>query len=394
MISKKIFNNEYAPGIATYGINGQNGVAGENGNSIFYTSFDIYNNTGNSMEMFVQKIRNHMLPVHNSNIVLEREYQQGDYFFDNNGNIYRLDNIEEILHPSASVNSNIWSTYLTLCGRMNTSSTNAYISKAVNGRLNINNDYQGLDIIINNIGYFIDPTNYALRIISDNHNSENKIEFIRLSAINGHNISEQLSIFYDTALNAYHLKTDGPLLIDAQVKVKQSSDRINIDGYSPVVINDTPITSFYNICKSLQFQYYYNGDSDYGKIKKFGFTSSIISSDTNANIFWKSIKNKITLKIVFKCTYDPINATEADYENALPGNQLYTHIRLLKNEFSWNDESQPWTETIRKDDIGLNTLNFVTKYRDYDIEIVSISLIYNTEIYVDFVGVDLSTINT
>jgi hypothetical protein len=50
MISKKIYNNEYAPGIATYGINGKQGESGENGNSIFYTSFDIYNNTGKSME--------------------------------------------------------------------------------------------------------------------------------------------------------------------------------------------------------------------------------------------------------------------------------------------------------------------------------------------------------
>ena len=63
MISKKIYNDEYAPGIATYGINGKTGDQGANGNSIFYTSFDIYNNTGNSMEMFIQKIRNKMLPV-------------------------------------------------------------------------------------------------------------------------------------------------------------------------------------------------------------------------------------------------------------------------------------------------------------------------------------------
>ena len=140
MISKKIYNDEYAPGIATYGINGKTGEQGANGNSIFYTSFDIYNNTGNSMEMFIQKIRNKMLPVHNSNIILDREYQKGDYFFDNNGNIYRLDNIDEIINPTSDNASSIWTSYLTLCGKMNTSSTDAYISKASNGRLNINND--------------------------------------------------------------------------------------------------------------------------------------------------------------------------------------------------------------------------------------------------------------
>jgi hypothetical protein len=105
-----------------------------------------------------------------------------------------------------------------------------------------------MDLIINNIGYSVDDTNYVLRIISDSPNSENKIEFICLSAINGYNISDQLNIFYDTALNAYHLKTEGPLLIDSEVKIKKSGSNVNIDGYSPVVINETPITSFYNIC--------------------------------------------------------------------------------------------------------------------------------------------------
>jgi hypothetical protein len=98
---------------------------------------------------------------------------------------------------------------------MNTSTTDTYINKTANGRLNINNDYQGMDLIINNIGYNVEDTNYVLRIISDNPNSENKIEFITLSAINGYNISEQFKIYYDTALNSYHIQTTGPLLIDA-----------------------------------------------------------------------------------------------------------------------------------------------------------------------------------
>lgn len=394
MISKKIYNDEYAPGIATYGINGKTGDQGANGNSIFYTSFDIYNNTGNSMEMFIQKIRNKMLPVHNSTIILDREYQKGDYFFDNNGNIYRLDNIDDIINPSGGNTSGVWTSYLTLCGKMNTSSTDAYISKAANGRLNINNDYQGMDLIINNIGYNVDNTNYTLRIISDSPNSENKIEFICLSAINGYNISDQLNIFYDTALNAYHIKTNGPLFIDSEVKIKKSGNNVNIDGYSPVVINETPLTSFYNICQDFEFQYYIDGDSDYGKIKKLGFTAPMIAENINANIFWKKIKNMITLKIVFRATYDPINVTEADYDNALPSDQVYTHIRPLSKEFNWNDEVQPWEETIKTEDIGYKALNFVTKYRDYDIEIISISLIYNTEIFTKFTRKDLSTINT
>ena len=73
---------------------------------------------------------------------------------------------------------------------MNSSSTNSFINKSANGRLNINNDYQGMDIIINNIGYNEDDSTYALRIMSDNTNSDNKVEFLCLTAINGYNVTD------------------------------------------------------------------------------------------------------------------------------------------------------------------------------------------------------------
>ena len=189
MISKKIYNNEYAPGIATYGLNGQTGEAGQNGNSIFYTSFDIFNNTGNGMTKFCQCIKAKLLPIHNSTQELSRDYQNGDYFFDNNGNIYCMNNIDSILQGTAD-NYSVWSDYLVICGRMNTSTTNSFINKSANGRLNINNDYQGMDIIINNIGYNEDESTYALRIMSDNTNSDNKVEFLCLTAINGYNVTD------------------------------------------------------------------------------------------------------------------------------------------------------------------------------------------------------------
>ena len=66
----------------------------------------------------------------------------------------------------------------------------------------------------------------------------------------------------------------------------------------------------------------------------------------------------------------------------------------LKKEFNWRDDNiQLPEETIRLDDIGKKQLNFVTKYRDYDIEIITISLIYNTEIFMNILPPgDLSTI--
>ena len=83
----------------------------------------------------------------------------------------------------------------------------------------------------------IDDTNYVLRIISDSPNSENKIEFICLSAINGYNISDQLNIFYDTALNAYHLKTEGPLLIDSEYQIKLINEKSKNIGFATANMN-------------------------------------------------------------------------------------------------------------------------------------------------------------
>jgi hypothetical protein len=78
----------------------------------------------------------------------------------------------------------------------------------------------------------------------------------------------------------------------------------------------------------------------------------------------------------------------------LPADRIYTHITTLKKEFNWRDDNiQLPEETIRLDDIGKKQLNFVTKYRDYDIEIITISLIYNTEIFMKLLPPgDLSTI--
>lgn len=113
--------------------------------------------------------------------------------------------------------------------------------------------------------------------------------------------------------------------------------------------------------------------------------------------------NKLTLKIVFNLSYEPLNRTEADEENALPTlplDKTYTHINKLQDEFLWTDDYHPWAEQIESDnDIwgrknSDNTeyiiqKNFVTKYKDYDIELLSISLIYNTEIFFDVNNKDM-----
>lgn len=384
MASQKIYNHEYAPGIATYGMIGETGLAGENGNSMFYTSYDIYRNNRSDIEKFLQKLKSNMLPVHNSTVVLNRKYQNGDYFFDNEGHVFRLVNVDDIYNNS--IISYIWSNYLTLCGNINTSSSDSYVSRNEAGRLNLNNEYQGLDIITNNTGYSPDAsTKFALRLMSDNPNNENNINFIKLSAIYTEYLDNEMSFYYDSGLNAYHIKTNGPLLLDGQVRIKddQSNDS-QLDGYSKVVIHETPVTTFYNFCQHVSFLFTTMSDVDSGKIVKMEMQIPIVITDDNANIFWNKVKDKITLKIQLKATYEPLDQsdkTEADYEHALQSEVIHTYMQKLNIEFDVNDV---WSQEIDLSPSAMVHPNFVTHFRDYDISIVAVSLIYNTEIFVDF----------
>ena len=46
ILSQKFNNYDYAPGIATYGIDGKTGDTGYDGNIIYYTDYDITGSLG------------------------------------------------------------------------------------------------------------------------------------------------------------------------------------------------------------------------------------------------------------------------------------------------------------------------------------------------------------
>ena len=47
LISQKFNNYNYAPGIATYGVDGKTGITGNDGNNIYFTDCDLINDTDN-----------------------------------------------------------------------------------------------------------------------------------------------------------------------------------------------------------------------------------------------------------------------------------------------------------------------------------------------------------
>lgn len=72
------------------------------------------------------------------------------------------------------------------------------------------------------------------------------IHFLDMRAITQQAEDARLKIFYDTNLGAYHIQSDKPLLIDADLKVGRSSTT-DFDEYSSVMIDDNPVTTFKKI---------------------------------------------------------------------------------------------------------------------------------------------------
>ena len=93
-VSQRFHNNTYAPGIATYGVDGKTGDMGLPGTSMFFTDFDLTNI--NEFKSFAQKITSRMLPIQIKEIVLDRKYVNGDSFVMKNGTVYMLKDINEL----------------------------------------------------------------------------------------------------------------------------------------------------------------------------------------------------------------------------------------------------------------------------------------------------------
>lgn len=69
-ISQRFHNDTYAPGIATYGIQGKDGEQGTPGTSLFFSEYSL---PGEYLD-FARKITSRMLPVKNEQIQLKRKF--------------------------------------------------------------------------------------------------------------------------------------------------------------------------------------------------------------------------------------------------------------------------------------------------------------------------------
>lgn len=254
VISEKINNFNYAPGTATYGAEGLPGIQGNDGNCIFFTTYNIIG--GEDLQAFKQCMRENRLPIRQGAVV-PRKFKNGDYFFDRLGNILELTDIDQLMSFPAL--SNNYNTYFKFVGKIRPAATqdNIFTKTENSSRISLNSQYAGVDINnsdldIDNSG---DSTNYTLRIISGDITGDN-VEVLHGTAYYNYNKMSDIKFYYDTVNNIWHIDSEIPIVIDSEVSVNDDADEnISLDNYSSVITTKTPITVFYNLAKDITWSY-------------------------------------------------------------------------------------------------------------------------------------------
>lgn len=264
LISQKFNNYNYAPGIATYGADGKTGIAGYDGNNIYFTDCDLINDIDNrNLNDLAELLRGKYLPVKGSTTVISRSYKNDDLFFDQNGIIYKLKNIDELI---GTVNKDTYGKYFSIAGKISISDFSYFDN--VDGRIILNSsNFGGFDVITSsNLSTNID-SNAVVNIISNNIDENDNIELVRMKSIDDVDIEDgNFDIYYKTTDNAYYLDSNMPIVINSNVKINDSADNIDYDNYSSILTSNDPITYFKHICDKLRYNVLYDSDENRYKL--------------------------------------------------------------------------------------------------------------------------------
>ena len=262
LLSQKYANYNYAPGIATYGIDGKTGQSGNDGNNIYFTDYNINENDG--LSDLMQKILNNYLPIKGVDTKINRAYKENDIFFDRNGIIYKLINI------NVSLSLTEWKDYFTIVGKIHINDDEQYFG-IVNNRLVLNTKYNGYDICsnvnANDASQYIN-TEAAVNIVSRNIDENDNIEMVRMQSIDDVDVEDgKMSVLYKTTENAFYIDSNKPIVIDGDLKVENDNNTNNeYDNFSTVLTSNDPITYFKYLCDNLNYSIIYDDLTDQYKV--------------------------------------------------------------------------------------------------------------------------------
>lgn len=368
-ISQRFHNDTYAPGIATYGIQGKDGEQGTPGTSLFFSEYSL---PGEYLD-FVRKITSRMLPVKNQQIQLKRKFVNGDQFVDPDGKVYLLMDINQLIRDINNGTNQTWSNEkLKYIGKFN-STNNSDIFNDTNN----SGTLRAYKFIISDDSKT--ATGSGLLTVSHiNKDTDNDINFINLESLYSGQHDMNLDIKFSKKYNGFMISSKYPVYLNANVYTKFNNTNNTNNDYSPVYTTadnkSKPITDYIASVKDLSCKLdasiysYTKKDTSiiyYGVVYKISFVADDNESDTNQ---WND----------FVSTYDNGN-TVIHFQNK-------DHSDFIKVMPSIRDYN------FRQDYDYVKLNDLINKVQYTDLPNVAISVINGIEAYVNIKNKNMSGI--
>jgi len=217
LIHDRLLNNQFAPGIATYGIDGKDGKPGPAGTSFYFTSYSLEDKS--QADQCIVKINRNMVLSEFVDNKLDREYAIGDLVLDAVGRIYKI----------VQKNGQFALDYVSNVVGLDSSSM---FKTSGNNRLYLDSvSYSGLDLIqgTEDNSLTLDTTagDAVLRIANTKEDTKTgKFNILQMLTKPAIGESKYLNLTFDKSSESFMLETNSDLLIDSSlIEVRSSNSR-------------------------------------------------------------------------------------------------------------------------------------------------------------------------
>ena len=368
-ISQRFHNDTYAPGIATYGIQGKDGEKGTPGTSLFFSEYSL---PGEYLD-FVRKITSRMLPVKNQQIQLKRKFVNGDQFVDPDGKVYLLMDINQLIRDINNGTNQTWSNEkLKYIGKFNsTDSSNIFSDTNNSGTLRAHK------FIISDDSKTTTGSG-LLTVSHTNKYTDNDINFINLESLYSGQHDMNLDIKFSKKYNGFMISSKYPVYLNANVYTKFNNTNNSNNEYSPV---------------------YTTADNKSKTITDYIASAKDLSCTLDASIYSYTKKDAsvIYYGVVYKISFGHVNNGKEtnmwnDFVNTYGSGNTVIHFQ--------NKEYSDFTTIIpsimdynfRQDYDYVKLNDLINKVQYTDLPNVAISVINGIEAYVNIKNKNMSGI--
>lgn len=368
-ISQRFHNDTYAPGIATYGIQGKDGEQGTPGTSLFFSEYSL---PGEYLD-FVRKITSRMLPVKNEQIQLKRKFVNGDQFVDPTGKVYLLMDINQLIRDINNGTNQTWSNEkLKYIGKFN-STNNSYIFSDTNN----SGTLRAHKFIISDDSKTA-TGNGLLTVSHTTKDTDNDINFINLESLYSGQHDMNLDIKFSKKYNGFMISSKYPIYLNANVYTKFNDSNNSNNEYSPV---------------------YTTADNKSKTITDYIASAKDLSCTLDASIYSYTKKDAsvIYYGVVYKISFGHVNNGKEtnmwnDFVNTYGSGNTVIHFQ--------NKEYSDFTTIIpsimdynfRQDYDYVKLNDLINKVQYTDLPNVAISVINGIEAYVNIKNKNMSGI--